>query len=127
MTQEQYEILKKYEEQLSTAKICNYVRRMYATALEELDNLYKEMFPSTHLSIKSGCSSCVLKALKQMAEPYFQYKEKAETKETKVETKVEETKVETETEITETKPKKTNGTKSKSGTKTKSRKTGKTS
>lgn len=125
MTQEQYEILKKYEEQLSTAKIGNYVRRMYATALEELDNLYKEMFPSTHLSIKSGCSSCVLKALKQMAEPYFQYKEtKAET-EIETETKVEETKV--ETEITETKPKKTNGTKSKSGTKTKSRKTGKTS
>lgn len=118
MTQEQYEILKKYEEQLSTAKIGNYVRRMYATALEELDNVYKEMFPSTHLSIKSGCSSCVLKALKQMAEPYFQYKEtKAETE---IETKVE-------TEITETKPKKTNGTKSKSGTKTKSRKTGKTS
>lgn len=117
MTQEQYEILKKYEEQLSTAKIGNYVRRMYATALEELDNLYKEMFPSTHLSIKSGCSSCVLKALKQMAEPFFQYKTKAETEietETKVETKVE-------TEITETKPKKTNGTK------TKSRKTGKTS
>lgn len=81
MTKKQFERLSKYDEQLTTAKIGNYVRKMYSQSLIELDNIYRELFPTAAESnLKSGCSSCVVKAMKKIAEPYFKYKEKLEEK-----------------------------------------------
>lgn len=74
MTKEQYEKLNKYDEQLNTAYYGNYVRRLYSVALNELDEMYKQLFPNAPDSkLKTGCSSCVLKALKKMAQEYFNY------------------------------------------------------
>lgn len=75
MTKEIHDKLSKYEEQLTTAKIGGYVRKLYSSALTELDEIYTKLYPSMPASnLKTGCSVCVVKAMKKMAEDYFNYK-----------------------------------------------------
>ena len=114
MTQEQYEKLKAYENHLYTAKNCDYVRGLTPQTVKELADLYEEIISKNNNGLKSGCSRCRLRSLKDLARVFYQYKEaqekeKEEAQEPEPETKVEETEAKeiAEAPAPEPKPKKT--------------------
>lgn len=72
MTREQYEILKKYERNITTATQSNYIRGMNSTALNELDGIYRQLF-GVGSKIPTGCSHCVVTDLKRIGAEYFRY------------------------------------------------------
>ena len=72
MTQEQYEQLKKYEQQLTTAYKLDYLRNLGQTAVNDLDLIYQGLFG--HASkLKSGCPACVMQEVKKLAKEYFEF------------------------------------------------------
>ena len=77
MKQEQYKKLKQYEQQLTTALYCDYARNITTIGLQTLNEVYKELF-NKESELGSGCGRCTLKALKELAKEYFNYKEKIE-------------------------------------------------
>ena len=77
MKQEQYRKLKQYEQQLTTALYCDYARNITTAGLQVLNEVYKELF-NKESELGSGCGRCTLKALKELAKEYFNYKEKIE-------------------------------------------------
>ena len=77
MKQEQYKKLKQYEQQLTTALYCDYARNITTIGLQTLNEVYKELF-NKESELESGCGRCTLKALKELAKEYFNYKEKIE-------------------------------------------------
>lgn len=77
MKQEQYRKLKEYEQHLTTAFYCDYARNITTAGLETLNEVYKELF-NKESELGSGCGRCTLKALKELAKEYFNYKEKIE-------------------------------------------------
>lgn len=79
MTKEQYTRLLKYEQQLFTAKVGNYVRKMYSSTINELDEIYADIF-KTQSKFKTGCGKCILMDTKRLAEEFYKYKEKLESK-----------------------------------------------
>lgn len=67
--------LKKYESYLYTAKYANYTRGLTNAQVEDL------IVAGNDINIKyknSHCPVCLLKFIKQLAEPYFEQKEKME-------------------------------------------------
>lgn len=67
--------LKKYESYLYTAKYANYTRGLTNAQVEDLivaGNDINIMYKNSH------CPACLLKFIKQLAEPYFEQKEKME-------------------------------------------------
>lgn len=86
LTKKQYSKLKKYDGKLYTALYCDFVRLVDRTAIDELDEVFRELFPNES-GVKSGCSRCVLKAVKKLAERYFKdkkaYQEIGKIKKTK--------------------------------------------
>lgn len=79
MKQEQYKKLKEYEQHLTTALYCDYARNITTAGLQVLNEVYKELF-NKESELGSGCGRCTLKALKELAKEYFNYKEKLEDK-----------------------------------------------
>ena len=79
MKQEQYKKLKEYEHHLITALYCDYARNITTKGLETLNEVYKELF-NKESELESGCGRCTLKALKELAKEYFNYKEILEEK-----------------------------------------------
>lgn len=79
MKQEQYKKLKEYEQQLTTALYCDYARNITTIGLQVLNEVYKELF-NKESELESGCGKCTLKALKELAKEYFNYKEILEEK-----------------------------------------------
>lgn len=79
MKQEQYKKLKEYEQQLTTALYCDYARNITTIGLQVLNEVYKELF-NKESELESGCGRCTLKALKELAKEYFNYKEILEEK-----------------------------------------------
>lgn len=77
MKQEQYKKLKQYEQHLTTALYCDYARNITTIGLQTLNEVYKELF-NKESELGSGCGRCTLKALKELAKEYFNYKEKIE-------------------------------------------------
>ena len=77
MKQEQYKKLKQYEQHLTTAFYCDYARNITTAGLQTLNEVYKELF-NKESELESGCGRCTLKALKELAKEYFNYKEKIE-------------------------------------------------
>lgn len=77
MKQEQYRKLKEYEQHLTTALYCDYARNITTAGLQVLNEVYKELF-NKESELGSGCGRCTLKALKELAKEYFNYKEKIE-------------------------------------------------
>lgn len=108
-TQEQYDILSKYEGNLYTATYASFVRFENRKAIEELDAIYKEHFGSSSSGLLSGCQRCVYNATKKLGTDYF--KDKAVYKQLEEEAKLQETQV-----VTENKPKKATKKKVKDGT-----------
>ena len=74
MKQEQYKKLKQYEQHLTTALYCDYARNITTAGLQALNEVYKELF-NKESELGSGCGRCTLKALKELAKEYFNYKE----------------------------------------------------
>ena len=66
MNVKQYSILKEYEPQMTTAKNSNYVRALGSQSREKLAVVYKEIF-NRDSGFPSGCGSCILKNLKELA------------------------------------------------------------
>lgn len=83
MTEELYERLSQYEETLRKAKDGYY--RESTHTLNELDGIYKELFPNRPSKVLNGCSRCVLKCLKELGEAYDAYKVGKETEPTPTE------------------------------------------
>ena len=79
MKQEQYKKLKEYEQHLTTALYCDYARNITTAGLQTLNEVYKELF-NKESELESGCGRCTLKALKELAKEYFNYKEIMEEK-----------------------------------------------
>lgn len=79
MKQEQYKKLKDYEQHLATALYCDYARNVTQKGFEVLNAVYKDIF-GKESGLGSGCGKCHLKALKELAKEYFNYKEKLEDK-----------------------------------------------
>ena len=77
MTKEQFEALIPFEGSLYTAKAFSFVRGLDSVKRETLAELYKQIFQKES-QIKSGCSSCVIKTLKELAFKYYEYKESLE-------------------------------------------------
>jgi len=77
MTEEQYNILLKYEEQMLNAKIGNFVRKMYSQTLKELDEVYQQLF-NRKSKLLTGCGKCILDETKKLADEFFKYKDELE-------------------------------------------------
>lgn len=66
MTDKDYEILMKYEEQLMSAYNSNFTRMMGSTSRKELDGVYRSITGRGSRLIY-GCSSCIINELKVLA------------------------------------------------------------
>jgi len=73
-TKEEMEVLTKYEQHLTTAKCCDYVRGISVKMTNELDVIYFDLY-NDH-KIKTGCGRCVVQCIKQLAVKYFEQKER---------------------------------------------------
>ena len=97
MTQRHFEILAKYEEKLLKAK-SNYVR-FSPRELDEVFAVSQEMYGVRITPAQRNCASCVIAALKKLADAYFTAKKQyaaatdiaaSENKETDVVMKIRE-------------------------------------
>lgn len=79
MNVKQYSILKQYETQMLSALNGNYARALGSQSREKLAAVYKELFGRDSGFI-SGCGSCILKNLKELAVPYFEFQEKLKSR-----------------------------------------------
>ena len=82
MNIKQYSILKEYEPQMTTAINGNYARALGSQSREKLSVVYKEIF-NRDSGFISGCGSCILKNLKELAVPYFEFQEKLKSRKNK--------------------------------------------
>ena len=82
MNVKQYSILKEYEPQMTTALNGNYARALGSQSREKLAVVYKEIF-NRESGFPSGCGSCILKNLKELAEVYFEFQEKLKSRKNK--------------------------------------------
>ena len=82
MNVKQYSILKEYEPQMTTALNGNYARALGSQSREKLAVVYKEIF-NRDSGFPSGCGSCILKNLKELAEVYFEFQEKLKSRKNK--------------------------------------------
>ena len=82
MNIKQYSILKEYEPQMTTAINGNYARALGSQSREKLAVVYKEIF-NRDSGFISGCGSCILKNLKELAVPYFEFQEKLKSRKNK--------------------------------------------
>lgn len=82
MNIKQYSILKEYEPQMTTALNGNYARALGSQSREKLAVVYKEIF-NRESGFPSGCGSCILKNLKELAEVYFEFQEKLKSRKNK--------------------------------------------
>lgn len=82
MNVKQYSILKEYEPQMTTALNGNYARALGSQSREKLAVVYKEIF-NRDSGFISGCSSCILRNLKELAVPYFEFQEKLKSRKNK--------------------------------------------
>lgn len=82
MNIKQYSILKEYEPQMTTALNGNYARALGSQSREKLAVVYKEIF-NRDSGFPSGCGSCILKNLKELAEVYFEFQEKLKSRKNK--------------------------------------------
>ena len=70
LNENDYNILKQYETQLRTSQV-GYIRGLYSKDIEILKDI------CSHHNIKltnKNCSSCVLGAVKQLSNLYFEYR-----------------------------------------------------
>lgn len=72
MTQEQFNKLTKYRDNLYTATNLDYVRVQSAEDKKALHNLYKEIFDKDS-GIIGGCTRCLIRDLKAIGKVYFEY------------------------------------------------------
>lgn len=79
MNVKQYSVLKQYETQMQSALNSNYARALGSQSREKLAVVYKEIF-NKESGFISGCGSCILKNLKELAVPYFEFQEKLKSR-----------------------------------------------
>lgn len=71
LTNEQHEILKKYEKHLRRGYHGNYTYGLFAKDFDELHKLYKELGGNERL--KYNCNVCVLRLTKFLGKLYFEW------------------------------------------------------
>lgn len=82
MTVKQYSVLKQYETQMLSAVNGNYARALGSQSREKLAVVYEQIFKRDSGFI-GGCGSCILKNLKELATPYFEFQEKLKSRKNK--------------------------------------------
>jgi hypothetical protein len=82
MTIKQYSVLKEYETQMRTASQSNFVRALGTQSRQKLAVIYKEIF-GRESGFIGGCGSCMLKNLRELAVPYFEFQNKLKNKKKK--------------------------------------------
>lgn len=70
MTEEIFEILKKYDSQFNQIKSCNFCRIPGRNALQELNDVYMKLF-NTSSKLLNGCSACIYEGLRKLSTEYF--------------------------------------------------------
>ena len=78
MTQEQYNILSKYEDQFHTTIKSNYATGIQNSDFNIILKTYREITGDTY-SYTSSCSACVLRLYRNCGNLYFQHQQELNT------------------------------------------------
>ena len=73
LTENEIDILKKYEDRMRTAVYSDYARNIISTDLERLRLIYNKAL-SVDYKLNKTCASCQLTFLKKLGEWWFNYK-----------------------------------------------------
>ena len=92
MTKEQYEKLKKWEQQLRWAALSSFIH-LNTAEFGEIANIYAEVYGESLTQSQKGCNTCRLRAMKRLYSSVQEYLQEiaSEQKEERTE-EVEETK-----------------------------------
>lgn len=71
MTKEQFEVLEKYKDRLTTAYKSNYCRNLFSYQLDEIHKTYLEI-TNIDYRLNKNCSTCILNFLKTVGKLYFE-------------------------------------------------------
>lgn len=74
LTENEIDILKKYEDRMRTALFSDYSRNIISPDLERLRLIYNKV-KSVDYRLNKSCASCQLTFLKKLGEWWFDYKE----------------------------------------------------
>ena len=96
-TNEEMEILSKYEQYFHTATKANYKRNPGRVALQEMHSIFKSATNSA-IRLNTGCGHCIYSLVKAVAVAYYKDKEEMEALATK-EVKAEATEAKTEKKV----------------------------
>lgn len=98
LTDEQFELLKKYEAQFRTAVNAKWANNPGTAALNQIHNVMVQL-TGRNVRLNTSCSTCVLRLLTDMGTIYFADKAKRESRVTTIqETAETKTKVEIKTD-----------------------------
>lgn len=84
ITKEQYELMLPYEKHFWTAINGDYARNVTMEGFNILDEIYKDVYKRDS-GLKSGCSRCRLRGLKDLGKLFYEYKSFLESEEAKTE------------------------------------------
>lgn len=71
MTKEQFEVLEKYKDRLTTAYKSNYCRNLSSYQLDEIHKTYLDI-TNIDYHLNRNCSTCILNFLKTVGKLYFE-------------------------------------------------------
>lgn len=71
MTKEQFEVLEKYKDRLTTAYKSNYCRNLFSYQLDEIHKTYLDI-TNIDYHLNRNCSTCILNFLKTVGKLYFE-------------------------------------------------------
>lgn len=71
MTKEQFEVLEKYKDRLTTAYKSNYCRNLFSYQLDEIHKTYLDI-TNIDYHLNHNCSTCILNFLKTVGKLYFE-------------------------------------------------------
>lgn len=89
-TEEQFNILAQYEDNLRTAVDGNWARNPGRTALAQINDILNGATKANH-RLNAWCQQCVLSLLRSAGKLYFEDKKERETKKAEAEQKASET------------------------------------
>lgn len=75
MTNEQFETLERYEENMETAVVANYSRNISKKNRKGLKEIFNALFPKERIT-NINCSGCLVDVLKKLAEAFKKEKAK---------------------------------------------------
>lgn len=75
LTKAQYEYLNKFDDRFRCATRSNYCRNIQTKDVLRMKAIYEELIGIPYI-MSINCSSCILKLVQKLSEPYFKYQDK---------------------------------------------------